>query len=35
LTFKLPVVDLRKLSARERETEVRRLVTAEAQRPFD
>jgi amino acid adenylation domain-containing protein len=35
LTIKLPVVDLRKLPAGERETEVRRLVTAEAQRPFD
>jgi amino acid adenylation domain-containing protein len=35
LTIKLPVVDLRKLAASERETEVRRLVTAEAQRPFD
>jgi amino acid adenylation domain-containing protein len=35
LTIKLPVVDLRKLQASERETEVRRLVTAEAQRPFD
>ena len=35
LTIKLPVVDLRKLPASERETEVRRLVTAEAQRPFD
>ncbi|MGD1020131.1 MAG: amino acid adenylation domain-containing protein [Verrucomicrobiia bacterium] len=35
LTIQLPVVDLRKLPANERETEVRRLVTAEAQRPFD
>jgi amino acid adenylation domain-containing protein len=35
LTIKLPVVDLRKLPASERETEVRRLVTTEAQRPFD
>ncbi len=35
LTIKLPVVDLRKLPARERENEVRRLVTAEAQLPFD
>ena len=35
LTIKLPVVDLRELPASERETEVRRLVTAEAQRPFD
>ncbi|MGA3164142.1 MAG: amino acid adenylation domain-containing protein [Verrucomicrobiota bacterium] len=35
LTIKLPVVDLRKLPASERETEVRRWVTAEAQRPFD
>ena len=35
LTIELPVVDLRKLPASERETEVRRLVTAEAQRPFD
>jgi amino acid adenylation domain-containing protein len=35
LTIKLPVVDLRKLPASEREIEVRRLVTAEAQRPFD
>jgi amino acid adenylation domain-containing protein len=35
LTINLPVVDLRKLPAGERETEVRRLVTAEAQRPFD
>jgi amino acid adenylation domain-containing protein len=35
LTIKLPVVDLRTLPASERETEVRRLVTAEAQRPFD
>jgi amino acid adenylation domain-containing protein len=35
LTIQLPVVDLRKLPASEQETEVRRLVTAEAQRPFD
>ena len=35
LTITLPVVDLRELSESERETEVRRLVTAEAQRPFD
>ena len=35
LTIKLPVVDLRKLPASERETEVRRLATAEAQLPFD
>jgi len=35
LTIKLPVVDLGKLPANEREIEVRRLVTAEAQRPFD
>jgi acyl carrier protein len=35
LTINLPVVDLRELPARERETEVRRLVTAEAERPFD
>jgi len=35
LTIELPVVDLRKLPAGERETEVRRRVTAEAQRPFD
>ncbi|MGB8476151.1 MAG: amino acid adenylation domain-containing protein, partial [Candidatus Acidiferrum sp.] len=34
LTIKLPVVDLRKLPASEKETEIRRLVTAEAQRPF-
>jgi len=35
LTIKLPVVDLRNLPAGERDIEVRRLVTAEAQRPFD
>jgi amino acid adenylation domain-containing protein len=35
LTIKLPIVDLRELPASERETEVRRLVTAEAQRSFD
>src|ERR1035437_9996312 len=35
LTIKLPIVDLRNLPSSEREIEVRRLVTAEAQRPFD
>ena len=35
LTIGLPVVDLRKLPPGERECQVRRLVTAEAQRPFD
>jgi amino acid adenylation domain-containing protein len=35
LTVALPVVDLGRLSAREMEAEVRRLATAEAQRPFD
>ena len=35
LTIKLPIIDLRKLPASEQEIEVRRLVTAEAQRPFD
>ncbi len=35
LTIKLPVVDLRKLPETERETEVRRLVTEGAERPFD
>jgi len=35
LTIKLPVVDLRNLPAHERDIEVRRLITAEAQRPFD
>ncbi len=35
LMLDLPVVDLRKLSASEQESEVRRLVTADAQRPFD
>jgi amino acid adenylation domain-containing protein len=35
LTIKLPVVDLRNLPTNEQETEVRRLVTIEAQRPFD
>ena len=36
LTIELPVVDLQKLPKDdEREIEVRRLVTAEAQRPFD
>ena len=35
LTLPLPIVDLRGLPETERETEVRRLVTNEAQRPFD
>jgi amino acid adenylation domain-containing protein len=35
LTIKLPVIDLRSLPAGEREKEVRRWVTAEAQLPFD
>ncbi len=35
LTIRLPVVDLRKLPASERECEVRRLVTAETRLPFD
>ncbi len=35
LTIRLPVIDLRNMPASEREIEVRRLVTAEAQRPFD
>jgi len=35
LTVELPVVDLRKMPAGAQETEVRRLVTAEAQLPFD
>jgi amino acid adenylation domain-containing protein len=35
LTIKLPLVDLRKVPATERETEVLRLVAAEAQRSFD
>jgi amino acid adenylation domain-containing protein len=35
LTIKLPVVDLRALPTDERETEVQRLVAAEAKRPFD
>ena len=35
LTITLPVVDLRKLPETERETEVRRLVTEGAERPFD
>lgn len=35
LMLTLPVVDLRELSETERETEVQRLVTEEAQRPFD
>ncbi len=35
LTIKLPVVDLRDRSASAQEAEVRRLVNAEAERPFD
>ena len=35
LTLTLPIVDLRELPETERETEVQRLVTTEAQRPFD
>ena len=35
LTLTLPIVDLRELPETERETEVQRLVTNEAQRPFD
>jgi amino acid adenylation domain-containing protein len=35
LTIELPVVDLRNLPEAERETEVRRLVTEGAMRPFD
>ncbi len=35
LTIDLPVVDLRKLPASEREAEVRRMATAEARLPFD
>jgi amino acid adenylation domain-containing protein len=35
LTIELPVIDLRKLPEAERETEVRRLVTEGAMRPFD
>ncbi len=35
LAIKLPIIDLRQLPASEQEIEVRRLVTAEAQRPFD
>ncbi|MFQ5794228.1 MAG: condensation domain-containing protein [Candidatus Bipolaricaulia bacterium] len=35
LTLPLPVVDLRELPETERETEVRRLATEEARRPFD
>ncbi|BAY48354.1 amino acid adenylation domain-containing protein [Scytonema sp. HK-05] len=34
LTIPLPLIDLRHLSATERETQARRLVTAEAQCPF-
>ncbi|MBD2741475.1 non-ribosomal peptide synthetase [Coleofasciculus sp. FACHB-1120] len=34
-TFKLPVIDLRQLPPSEREAEVLRLATEEAQRPFD
>ncbi len=35
LTLTLPIVDLRELSEPEREREVQRLATNEAQRPFD
>jgi amino acid adenylation domain-containing protein len=35
LTIRLPIVDLRELPETERETEVQRLATNEAQRPFD
>jgi amino acid adenylation domain-containing protein len=35
LSLSLPVIDLRALPETERETEVRRLATAEAQQPFD
>jgi amino acid adenylation domain-containing protein len=35
LKIELPLIDLRALPASERDSEVRRLVTAEAQRPFD
>ncbi|HVB55147.1 MAG TPA: amino acid adenylation domain-containing protein [Candidatus Acidoferrales bacterium] len=35
LTLTVPIVDLRELPETERETEVQRLVTTEAQRPFD
>jgi len=35
LSIELPIVDLRDWPANERETEVRRRVTAEAKRPFD
>ena len=35
LEFKLPVIDLSGVADIERETETRRLVTQEAQRPFD
>ena len=35
LTLTLPIVDLRELPETEREAEVQRLVTNEAQRPFD
>jgi amino acid adenylation domain-containing protein len=35
LTIPLPLIDLRHLSATERETQARQLTTAEAQRPFN
>lgn len=35
LALTLPIVDLREFSESEREAEVKRLVTSEAQRPFD
>jgi amino acid adenylation domain-containing protein len=35
LEIDIPVVDLEELSANDREAEITRLVTAEAQRPFD
>ncbi len=35
LTMTLPVIDLRELPESQRETEVQRLVTAEARKPFD
>ena len=35
LTIPLPLIDLRHLSATEGETQARRLITAEAQRPFN
>ena len=35
LTMKLPIVQLGELSEAEREGEVRRLATEEAQKPFD